>query len=723
MMSSENIRGAVKLELRSPQNVNGIAADPQPDWSFDNLLSELDAIDEKLNVTLDFPVPFSKNQPRELRSSKDNYRGTRSFVMHVSDDETNYTDSNSENEAHSLVLGRRFACDELYMSHVPYGLEYAQEENNGRVPNFLYYNKYNEAKKFTLYQEKREKVLKGVENSLLYVDSVLIYVCGSLHEIGISPLRSDKQLTTVLLGLHLVVQCFSFLIGSDDSENDLPLGMQCHLMDKVGLAEGALHELTHEFQLNVSEEVRTKISALEAELVNENEKFASLITKAEKHKESQQERERKFDLQYQRTIAEALDNHLTAVQRDHEHISQLEERRIRDDAAREEAKRKEKALQEEKMRQERIKAEEEARLKTERAERAKAAAVEAEKKAAEEAASKRAAETLKDAAHNAVQKSKETPDVKKEVQSSARNVIRASENALELEKRRKQIYEELSAENKALKASANQDYHRHGQNIGRLIKTISATVENVSTRSEELLKLINGPGCPQSISIQLFSEKIVSNCTNQRSSNAIFATTRLIVLVTSKIPPAMEILVAELNRVCIYTVPKHISYSEDAFRTKDAYFKAIGYEEENGKIESIDTYVERLSCYMKLYGALVQTEVGGFQNLHGLREGWAWLARFLNALPANLYTAVALHSFLEMAGFALYRRYRNQFEKLLRIIVRDFVSALKEGGSESWSTKMNKVKMSILNYIESNQYKKEPEGWQLRGHLESNDFY
>lgn len=57
--------------------------------------------------------------------------------------------------------------------------------------------------------------------------------------------------------------------------------------------------------------------------------------------------------------AEALDNHLTVVQRDHEHISQLEEKRIRDDAAREEAKRKEKALIEEKIRQEGIKAEEE----------------------------------------------------------------------------------------------------------------------------------------------------------------------------------------------------------------------------------------------------------------------------------------------------------------------------------------------------------------------------
>ncbi|KAL0364243.1 UNVERIFIED_CONTAM: protein GLE1 [Sesamum angustifolium] len=625
---NQAIWGAVKLELRSPQNVNGIAADPQPDWSFDNLLSELDAIDKKLDASIDFPVPL----PKRSLASKDSYRGTRGFVMHVPDHEIDYTDDDTEEEADysTMVSGRRFACDELYMS--------------------------------------------------------------------------------------------------DDSENEMPL--QCHLMDKVGVAEGALHELTHELQLSVSEEVRSKISSLETELVNENEKFASSITKVDRDRELQQERERKFDLQYQRTIAEALDNHLTAVQRDHEHISQQEERRIRDDAAREEAKRKEKAFLEEKMRQEKIKAEEEARLKAEMAERAKAEAAAAERQAAEEAAAKLAAETLRSTAQNAVQDSKKTLglpssalDVKKEVQSSARNVIRASENALELEKRRRQIYEELSAKNKDLKVRANQDYHRHGQHIGRQIKTISATVENVRTRAEELVKLINSSGCPESISIQLFAEKIVSNCTNQRSSNAIFATSRVILLVTSKIPLAMDVLIAELNRVCIYTVPKHISYSEDVFKTKDAYFKAIGYEEENGKIESIDDYVERLSCYMKLYGAIVQTEVGGFQNLHGLREGWAWLARFLNSLPANLYTAVALHSFLEMAGFTLYRRYRNQFEKLLHIIARDFLNALKEGGSESWSAKLSKVKMSIRDYIESNQFKKEPKGLQLRGHLESNDFY
>ena len=50
--------------------------------------------------------------------------------------------------------------------------------------------------------------------------------------------------------------------------------------------------------------------------------------------------------------AEALDNHLTSIQRDHELKSQIEERKIKSDAAHEEAKRKEKALQEERLRQE-----------------------------------------------------------------------------------------------------------------------------------------------------------------------------------------------------------------------------------------------------------------------------------------------------------------------------------------------------------------------------------
>lgn len=45
----------------------------------------------------------------------------------------------------------------------------------------------------------------------------------------------------------------SLSVGSDDSEDDVSLGMQCHqLMDRTGLAEAAVYELMDEHRLNVT---------------------------------------------------------------------------------------------------------------------------------------------------------------------------------------------------------------------------------------------------------------------------------------------------------------------------------------------------------------------------------------------------------------------------------------------------------------------------------------
>lgn len=45
---------------------------------------------------------------------------------------------------------------------------------------------------------------------------------------------------------------------------------------------------------------------------------------------------------------------------------------------------------------------------------------------------------------------------------------------------------------------------------------------------------------------------------------------------------------------------------QSAFESKDAYYKTIGFREDEGKIENIDDYLKRIEAYMKLYGALVQ---------------------------------------------------------------------------------------------------------------------
>lgn len=57
-------RGVVNLKLHCPRNSGGIAVDPDPDWSFDALVWELDALEAKLNTSYKIPVPFTKEKSR-----------------------------------------------------------------------------------------------------------------------------------------------------------------------------------------------------------------------------------------------------------------------------------------------------------------------------------------------------------------------------------------------------------------------------------------------------------------------------------------------------------------------------------------------------------------------------------------------------------------------------------------------------------------------------------
>ncbi|XP_062081237.1 uncharacterized protein LOC133786039 [Humulus lupulus] len=159
--------------------------------------------------------------------------------------------------------------------------------------------------------------------------------------------------------------------------------------------------------------------------------------------------------------AEALDNHLTAIQRDHELRSQIEERKIRSDAAYEGAKRKEKALLEEKLRQEKAKAEAEAKL---RAEEANRAAMEAQRREAKEAAEREANEASSQAVVQkealglqTKAKTKESEFEKPINSASAGDITKAAEVALKLERERLKKLEDLDEGNKALGLNVNKE--------------------------------------------------------------------------------------------------------------------------------------------------------------------------------------------------------------------------------------------------------------------------
>ncbi|KAK4265356.1 hypothetical protein QN277_026418 [Acacia crassicarpa] len=604
--------GAMKLDLRCPQRAEGITAEPEPDWTFDDLMSELNALEMKLTTSCTDPFPT-----KSIYSGHEIERG-RPFMLHAPEYEME--DSESEDEQDETIeAGKRFGCNELYLS------------------------------------------------------------------------------------------------DSDSSDIVPAFEEQGYLMNEVGEVEGALLELSHEHQLRVKDDIRNQISALETALMNESEKCASALLRVEKYKEARQELDKKFDTQYQRRIAEALDNHLTAVQQDRELKSQIEERKIRSDAAYEEAKRREKAMQEEKLRHEKAKAEAEAAIRAEEAKRAaleaeRRAAMEAEKRAAKEAMEKNARESSKRITSEELQQTDGASSLSKAESKEPGYTYRAADSALKLEDRRLQKLKELYERNQAIRSGPNKDFTQKESHIARLIRQIRGVTDNVRSKANDLIKLLNDPQFPQSISTEIFARKVVSYCENP--GNAAFASGYVIVLVTSKVPHVMDFLLAEFHRACIYTVPKHMVYKKSAFESREAYFKSIGYREHDGNIESTDDYLKRLESYIKVYGALVQTEIPNVQNLHGLEEGWAWLARFLNNLPANRYTAVSLNAFLQMAGFGLYRRYKSQFLKMLKVVSDNFLVDLKQKEPE-----LTMIIVELQSYIEDKKFLKEPEGRSLQSNL------
>lgn len=54
------------MEPRCPKRVDGISIDPEPNWNFDSLVSEIESVEKKLNTFPMFPQPFTKTALRYI---------------------------------------------------------------------------------------------------------------------------------------------------------------------------------------------------------------------------------------------------------------------------------------------------------------------------------------------------------------------------------------------------------------------------------------------------------------------------------------------------------------------------------------------------------------------------------------------------------------------------------------------------------------------------------
>jgi nucleoporin GLE1 len=72
-----------------------------------------------------------------------------------------------------------------------------------------------------------------------------------------------------------------------------------------------------------------------------------------------------------------------------------------------------------------------------------------------------------------------------------------------------------------------------------------------------------------------------------------------------------------------------------------------------------------------------------------------------------------------MAGFALHKRYGSRFRKILDVISRCFLPALKEQGSKLQTEAVN----NLQNYLDDKIYLEEPEGQYLAQQLLSKELF
>ncbi|KAH0849719.1 LOW QUALITY PROTEIN: hypothetical protein HID58_096144, partial [Brassica napus] len=367
----------IVLEPPCPRSVDGISIDPEPNWNFASLLSEIESVEKKLNVFSKFPQPLTHTALRMGR------RGGGGFVMRVSEDEME-SDVDEESE---------------------------EEEE----------------------EEHRQLCTKGTRLP------VMICTGGDYYQLS--------------------------LASFDESDDEFDSEPESFLLN--GLAESALYEVINDHQTEVK--VR-QIDTCWVKILGVN--------------------------------AEALDTHLTAIQREHEIKSQIEERKIRSEEAQEEARRRERAHQEEKIRQEKARAE-------------------AERKAAKEAAEKEA--TDRKAANKELNgRAKKVRGRRSSAASNAQAgvgklfsteytvvfyvaMISFCVKCFDIGESQVEEARRVEATKQSLRSRPNEDFSSFEKQITRAIKQIRGT-----KKSNEIVKIFRDPRCPVSISIATFAKKIVS---------------------------------------------------------------------------------------------------------------------------------------------------------------------------------------------------------------------
>ena len=206
---------------------------------------------------------------------------------------------------------------------------------------------------------------------------------------------------------------------------------------------------------------------------------------------------------------------------------------------------------------------------------------------------------------------------------------------------------------------------------------------------------------------ELLAKKIVQQGSKQVSSSpeSAFPVAAVVIGVWSSFPDVGELILAHLHKACPFLVPFNIPRTEG---TSDVeYYTTLGYTCDNEEVEAHDKYLKRMSGLVRLYAAITSSPPprGMSQHhLHGIEQGWRWLACMLNLQPQADYTATALFNYLDVAGHVLVKNYKKQFWKLLLVLVREYLPKIEQISSSVQSGPVVRLKGFLENCIKNQKF-------------------
>ncbi|XP_075982961.1 gle1 RNA export mediator [Anticarsia gemmatalis] len=188
----------------------------------------------------------------------------------------------------------------------------------------------------------------------------------------------------------------------------------------------------------------------------------------------------------------------------------------------------------------------------------------------------------------------------------------------------------------------------------------------------------------------LLAKKIVRQGDLLVSSNteAAYPLAAVTVALWAQFPHFGKLVEAYFHRMCPYLVPMYLPQKEG--QTDKEFYLSRGYTyNDEGVVEKQDKFLKRMTGIFRLRCAIWTAKMPKFMNTphpQGLRNGWQWLASFINLQPEPDISATLIHDFYIMCGSEFNKFYGKQFRKILELTSSQYLKILEdidEGGPKT----------------------------------------